>query len=326
MSRCSIEKIFPPTREAIARAARVLRDGGLVSIPTETVYGLGANALDQEAVNKIYKAKGRPADNPLILHVSSMREAACYAEINHKAELLMHHFWPGPLTIVLYSLAVVPAVTRANLDTVALRVPMNSIALELIRDAEIPIAAPSANKSGRPSPTTARIVYEDLGDSVDMIIDGGPTSIGIESTVVDATEGAVTILRPGGVTREMLERIVDVAPGDDPEIKYRSPGTRHRHYAPSISLSLWDGEKTDVFSETRGSKWCYMGLREPLPGSVRSVVFDSLEEYGRKLFSTMRDLESCGAEFIIADLPDDSGLGEAIRNRLMRASMDDDIG
>ncbi|MDR1471468.1 MAG: threonylcarbamoyl-AMP synthase [Synergistaceae bacterium] len=324
MSRNYAEKISLPTREVIARAAGILRSGGLVSFPTETVYGLGANALDPEAVEKIYRAKGRPSDNPLILHVPGMREAARYAEINSAAELLMRHFWPGPLTIVLYSLGAVPAVTRANLDTVAMRAPMNWTALELIREAGVPIAAPSANKSGRPSPTTAQAVCDDIGDSVDMIIDGGHAAIGIESTVIDATEGTVTILRPGGVTREMLEQIVDVEESGEREIKHRSPGTRHRHYAPSIPLFLWDGDGTDVFRAEGGVKWCYMGLRIPPDGSVRSVRFDSLDEYGRNLFAVMRELETCGAELIIADLPGAAGLGEAIRNRLTRASAADD--
>ncbi|MDR1965180.1 MAG: threonylcarbamoyl-AMP synthase, partial [Synergistaceae bacterium] len=225
------KKIFPPTRESIATAAKIIKKGGLVAFPTETVYGLGANALDEDAVKKIFEAKGRPQDNPLILHVANMREASKYAEMNDSAELLMQHFWPGPLTIVLYSLATVPMPTRANLETVALRVPLNNTALALIREAGFPIAAPSANKSGRPSPTNAHAVWDDLGDSVDMIIDGGEPSVGVESTVIDATEGPVSILRPGGVTREMLSAVVDV---DDlgSSSPYRSPGTRHRHYAP----------------------------------------------------------------------------------------------
>jgi L-threonylcarbamoyladenylate synthase len=312
-------KIFPPTREAIDRAADILKNGGIVAFPTETVYGLGANALDESAVKKIFAAKGRPGDNPLILHVSNIKEASNYGDITPQAELLMQHFWPGPLTIILYSLDTVPLVTRGLLETVALRVPMNYAAQDLIRGSGLPIAAPSANKSGRPSPTTAEAVIRDLGESVDMVIDSGETAIGLESTVIDATEERIAILRPGGVTREMLERIVDVAPESAPSLAHRSPGTRYRHYAPSIPLILWEAEESDVFGRVTG-RWCYMGLRTPPEGYVKKIVFGSMNEYAHNLFGSLRELESCGANIIIADLPGNNGLGEAIRNRLSRAA------
>jgi L-threonylcarbamoyladenylate synthase len=310
--------IFAPTRETLAKAAEIIKNGGLVAFPTETVYGLGANALDVSAVRKIFDAKGRPQDNPLILHVANIREASLYADMNPSAELLMQHFWPGPLTIVLYASDTVPLVTRGNLETVALRVPMNYIALELIHETGLPIAAPSANRSGRPSPTTAETVRNDLGSAVDMIIDGGESSIGVESTVIDATGEKIAILRPGGVTREMLEHIVDVE-AENPANPARSPGTRHKHYAPSIGVRLWKDDSLDIFSEAAGS-WCYLGMRQPPEGAVAQIIFHSPGEYAHELFHALRKLERCGAKLIIADLPEGKGLGAAIRNRLIRAA------
>jgi len=311
------KKIFAPTDEAISRAAEIIRNGGLVAFPTETVYGLGADALNDGAIRKIFKAKGRPADNPLILHVTNMREASLYAVLNDAAENLMERFWPGPLTIVLYSRGNVPLAARAGLDTVALRSPMNPIALSLIKMSGTPIAAPSANRSGRPSPTTAEAVWDDLRDGVDMILDGGSTAIGVESTVVDATGGNISILRPGGVTREMLETIADVVQGEGAN-RRRSPGTSHRHYAPAVEIRLWEYEGIKIFQNA--GKWCYVGMRIPPDGFMKSILFDTLEDYARGLFSALRELESCGASVIIADLPDGAGLGEAIKNRLLHAA------
>ncbi len=320
------ERIFPVTPENIRRAAEIIRSGGLVAFPTETVYGLGANALDPKAVAKVFAAKGRPQDNPLILHVASIKEASKYAEVNEWAESLMQQFWPGPLSVVLYSLDEVPEIARGGLDTVALRMPSNAAALALIREAGLPIAAPSANRSGRPSPTTAETVADDLGDAVDMILDDGQTQVGLESTVIDATEkSAIAILRPGGVTREELERVVDVVDdfeaeeGTD-EILRRSPGTRHRHYAPALPLVLWNGENSTFSALALDKRWCYLGLTHPPDGAVETIVFKSLEEYAQKLYTSLRELEICEAEVIIADLPRESGLGEALRNRLKRAA------
>ena len=311
------KKIFAPTDEAISKAAEIIKSGGLVAFPTETVYGLGANALDETAVKKIFEAKGRPADNPLILHVTNKFEASSYAVLNNTAESLMERFWPGPLTIVLYSLLNVPLCARGGLDTVALRSPKNPIALRLIEMSGIPLAAPSANRSGRPSPTTALEVWDDLGTSVDMILDGGSTEIGVESTVIDATNGKVSILRPGGVTREILETITKVVP-DEGANSRRSPGTRHRHYAPSVEIRLWECEERTFFQNAE--KWCYVGIRIPPDGSMKNIIFDTPRDYARGLFSALRELEGCGASVIIADLPDGAGLGEAIRNRLLHAA------
>jgi len=316
-------RICPATDENILIAAEILKSGGLVAFPTETVYGLGANALDPDAAAKIFDAKGRPRDNPLILHVSSIRDAAKYGEMNDCAEVLMQQFWPGPLTIVLFASDEVPELTRGGLDTVALRMPSNTAALSVIRCAGLPIAAPSANRSGRPSPTTAQAVAEDLDGAVDMILDDGPTSIGLESTVVDATrlEGIV-ILRPGGITREALAKVVDILDGDDDEEAdlRRSPGTRYRHYAPKLPLILWDGNPSALSPLVEDKRWCFLGLDTPSGHPLKAVVFDSVEEYARELYAKLRELENCGADVIIAELPERSGLGEALRNRLERAA------
>ncbi|MDR1944073.1 MAG: threonylcarbamoyl-AMP synthase [Synergistaceae bacterium] len=316
-------KIVPATREWIKKASEILISGGLVAFPTETVYGLGANALDAGSVEKIFEAKGRPSDNPLIMHVSGIRDAAKYAEVSGAAESLMHSFWPGPLTIVMYALDVVPMITRGNLETVALRAPQHPVALSLISETGIPLAAPSANRSGRLSPTTAEAVSDSLGKKVDLILDGGHTQIGLESTVVDATRDSVVILRPGGVTKEMLSRVVDLSEGDARELAHRSPGTRYRHYAPDVPLFLWDGEERESFEKASGVRWCYMGINAPpsdLDTSQVKVIFNSMEEYARELFSKLREFETSGAELIIAELPDEKNLGQAIRNRLQRAA------
>lgn len=322
MMNVSRKKFFDPTENNISKAGEILKRGGLVAFPTETVYGLGGNALDERAVGKIFEAKGRPSDNPLILHISCADEASLYADVTPEARALMERFWPGPLTIVLRAADIVPLAARGGLDTVALRAPNNSVALALIRETRFPLAGPSANKSGRPSPTRAIDVLNDIGDSVDMILDGGETGIGVESTVVDATERRLAILRPGAVTREMLSASapVEIAEAEtrSPDKARRSPGTRYRHYAPSVELRLWEDDSPGVFEGARA--WCYMGMRKPPEGALRVIIFATPEEYAHGLFSAMRELELCGAKLIIADFPDAPGIGEAIRNRLSRAA------
>lgn len=223
------------------KAGEILKSGGLVAFPTETVYGLGGDALNPEASAKIYAAKGRPSDNPLIVHIADMEALKVLAsEVPEKAKLLADRFWPGPLTMIMPKSDAVPYATTGGLDTVAIRMPSHPTAYELIRSSGVYIAAPSANTSGRPSPTTAQHVYEDLNGRIDMIIDSGKVDIGLESTIVDLTGEIPTILRPGYITRAMLEEVVGpvtidkaiLAEHEDPNLRPKAPGMKYKHYAP----------------------------------------------------------------------------------------------
>lgn len=234
--------------EGIEEAAEIIRRGGLVAFPTETVYGLGGNALSPEAARKIYAAKGRPSDNPLIVHVSGIKAAEpLVTEITEDARRLMAHFWPGPLTLILRKTEKIPRETSGGLDTVALRCPENACALRLISESGVPIAAPSANLSGKPSPTEAGHVAKDLGGRIDMILDGGPVGIGVESSILDLSTGAPILLRPGAVTAEELSAFLGQKVGIDPAILSgtvsetvhpRAPGMKYRHYAPEAEMYL----------------------------------------------------------------------------------------
>ena len=303
----------------IRLAAQAILSGELVGFPTETVYGLGANALDAAAVSKIYLAKGRPSDNPLIIHVCDVKMAESVVELNWRARFLMDTFWPGPLSLVLKAKRIVPGVTRGGLDTAAIRMPDNPIALELIRLAGVPIAAPSANKSGRPSPTDAVTVREDIGDAVSMVLDGGPAKVGLESTVLDVSGEIPVLLRPGGISKEEIEGIlqIPVIPASDPDSLRRSPGTRYRHYAPKIPLLLAD---CSYSSEAGGKKWAWIGTSEPTGSPFIKIIFKDTEEYAKELFRVLRLIEKSGAETIIAEIPDESGIGRALKDRLVRAS------
>lgn len=323
---CRLKELLksdPVWREEIEKAARIIRDGGLVAFPTETVYGLGGSALDAKAVAAIYAVKGRPSDNPIIVHVSSVAMAEKIAELNRAARSLMERFWPGPLSLVMYALPLVPEKTRGGLPTVAVRMPNNATALTLIEAAGVPIAAPSANRSGRPSPTDARVVREDLGDGVAMVLDGGATEVGLESTVLDVTCERPILLRPGGITKEAIEAELGMEvllPGSEAEIK-RSPGTRYRHYAPNLPLILEKGSEQfwlDVASS--GKAWAWIGLKTPPLSTDRKIIFADTEEYARGLFRALRLMENSGVEIIIAELPEEKGIGSALRDRLIRAA------
>ncbi len=317
-----------PGQEAIEKAASVIKSGGLVVFPTETVYGLGGNALSHGAVKRIFEAKGRPADNPMILHVHEPGSASLLGRVDERSRRLMDLFWPGPLTLVIHADMKVPVEARGGLDTVAVRMPAHPVALALIRVSGVPIAAPSANRSGRPSPTTASSALEDLDGRVEVVLDGGPTMVGVESTVLDVTGDVPVLLRPGGVSLEsLMEAVGDVLPSPSSEKAGRSPGTRYRHYAPSIPVILLepDGQGIDDPALSRpGIRVAWVGISAPPFPVYEQVRFGSVTGYAGGLFSALRELERSGADIILAEMPPEAGVGLAVRDRLRRAAGDRD--
>jgi L-threonylcarbamoyladenylate synthase len=319
-----------PQEEAIAQAAAIICDGGLVAFPTETVYGLGADAMNEQAVQRIFLAKGRPADNPLIVHVNSremLNRVAC--EVSGKAETLMKKFWPGALTLVLQRREAVAPTVSAGLQTVAVRMPANPIALALLEKAQTPIAAPSANVSGKPSPTLAAHVLEDLDGRIEMILDGGQTNIGIESTVLDVTQEVPLILRPGWITREMLaETIGDVRQAISENELKRSPGTRYRHYSPRARVVLLEKAPAAFIH-----KICTDLLKSGRVGLIsKTLVFiddsrftavllkDSAEDYARQIYAALRELDEKNPDAIVIEGISETGAGLAVMDRLRRAA------
>ncbi|MCF7934910.1 MAG: threonylcarbamoyl-AMP synthase [Synergistales bacterium] len=318
-----VDPLLPET-ERLAPAAETLRRGGLVAFPTETVYGLGADALDAGAVRAIFAAKGRPVDNPLIVHLADYSEAHRIARVDARAEGLFRRFAPGPLTLVLPASPDVPGEVTAGLGTVGVRIPAHPVAFALLSAAGCPVAAPSANSSGRPSPTCAADVLEDLDHRVDIVVDGGSTSLGLESTVIDATGERLVLLRPGGLPVEEIEELsgpVDAGGSGD---RHRSPGTRYRHYAPRIPLLLWDGTEeesrrlADRFE--RGEALAYMGIAPPPFPCAEEIRFATPEQYAASFFQALRRLERSGVTRIVAQWPGEEGIGRALRDRLSRAA------
>lgn len=318
------------------RAAEILRCGGLVGIPTETVYGLGANGLDPEAVAGIFRAKGRPQDNPLILHIPEEGWLERYCQnIPEAAYKLAQRFWPGPLTMVLERKDIVPDVVTANLDTVGIRCPAHDLCRSIIRMADVPIAAPSGNTSGRPSPTTASHMMEDMEGKIDAIVEGGPCQVGLESTIVDLTCTPPRMLRPGGVTLEQLREVlgeVEVDPavtrimeeGEQP----RAPGMKYRHYAPQAPVTVVTG---DVFKSAQyisnhaanGDGVICFDEYKPLFGRCIAVGIGSAgdkEEQARNIFDALRTFDHTEVSAIWAQCPDQAGIGLAIANRLNKAA------
>lgn len=324
--RTRLLAVTPSSRSRhLEEAVRVLLGGGLVAFPTETVYGLGADATNPRAVGGIFAAKGRPGDNPLIVHVASLEEAQALGAFDDRARALAARFWPGPLTLVVEADPRIPEEVRAGLPSVAIRMPRHLLAQDLIRLAGVPVAAPSANRSGRPSPTDAASVREDLDGRIPLILDGGPAEVGVESTVVDVTGEKVVLLRPGGISSEDLERVcgpLGYPQGED--LLRRSPGTRHRHYAPGVPLWLWDGG--DVPEEIRilereGVPWGYVGVLPPPANPAWELRGGTFEEYAALLFRALRRLEQQGARGILAEWPrGKAGIARALRDRLSRAS------
>ena len=328
--------------EELAEAAQILRDGGLVAFPTETVYGLGANALDEAAAKKIYAAKGRPSDNPLIAHISCLEELKpLVAYIPEAGRKLAEAYWPGPLTMVFPKSDIVPYGTTGGLDTVAVRMPSDPVANRLIKLAGVPVAAPSANTSGRPSPTTAQHVWQDMEGKIEMILDGGPVGIGVESTIVDVSGDVPTLLRPGAITMEMLRETVgrvEIDPAiqapPSADLRPKAPGMKYRHYAPHADLQLVEGE-TDKVVETinalvkeklaEGKKVgviCTDETKDRFPqGEVRSVGLRAKEEtIAHNLFAVLREFDDLDVDCIYSESFSKDHLGQAIMNRLTKAA------
>lgn len=318
-----------PDPEAIQRAAGIIRAGGLVAFPTETVYGLGAAATNEDAVRRLFEAKGRPADNPLIVHVSSRAMLnTTAAALDVHSEKLIRRLWPGPLTLVLARKAEIAPSVSAGLATVAVRMPANRIALDLLDTAGVPIAAPSANASGKPSPTRAEHVLADLGGRIDLLLDGGETRIGIESTVLDMTADPPTILRPGWITRETLEQIVGpVREGVSASHLRRSPGTLHRHYRPRARVILIESGPQSI------AELCRLELKRGKVGLIAHSALEidsdqfslfrlrnSPDDYAHSIYSAMRQLDAWGADVIVIEAINERGEGAAVMDRLRRAA------
>lgn len=329
--------------EELEEACRILQKGGLVAFPTETVYGLGGDAMHPEASAKIYAAKGRPSDNPLIVHIADMDALEDIAQsVPEAAVKLADHFWPGPLTMIFPKKEAVPKSTTGGLETVAVRMPSHPVARALIRESGVYIAAPSANTSGRPSPTKAEHVKEDLDGRIDMILDGGAVGIGLESTIVDLSTGVPTILRPGYITGEMLEDVLGEVQVDpailsqkmNPNIVAKAPGMKYRHYAPKGQMTIIEGDTGKVVDEINrlvkektdeGCPVAVIATEETKDAyacaNVRSVGSRATEgSIAAGLYDILREMDHIGAEYIYAESFEKDTLGKAIMNRMLKAA------
>ncbi len=325
----------------IEHAGKVIRDGGLVAFPTETVYGLGGDALNKESSKKIYAAKGRPSDNPLIVHIARLEDIyRLVSSFPKEAQLLAKHFWPGPLTMILNKSDTVPFETTGGLSTVAVRFPVHPLAQRLILESGCYIAAPSANLSGKPSPTAAKYVIEDMDGRIDLIIDGGDVPIGLESTIVDVTGDTPCILRPGYITQEMLNEVLGtveidrtILSGDSKE-RPKAPGMKYRHYAPKGDLTIITGSSNEVIEainhsvrklEERGvltgiiatekTANQYQGMNVKNAGSREDEA-----TIAHNLFTILREFDDEGTQVIYSESFDTQGIGQAIMNRLLKAA------
>ena len=335
-----LTQVKPVSPESIEEAAQLIRDGELVGMPTETVYGLGANALDETAVRKIFAAKGRPADNPLIVHVSCLDEIVPLVKsIPESAKRLMEAFWPGPMTLILPKSDAIPSVVSAGLDTVGIRLPSSEAARALIRAAGRPIAAPSANRSGRPSPTTAQHVFEDMDGRIPLILDGGASEVGVESSVIDATGEVPVILRPGGITPEMVERVLGDVRVDEHVMSplaegdvVRSPGMKYKHYAPTAKTVIFDGAAERVIAaictrydeaEAAGERPAILGFDEHDFGGRTRISLGSVkrpQDAAARLFGALRELDERGETVALCEAVEATGIGLAVMNRMGRAA------
>ena len=334
--------LLPSNQESIQLASELLHEGQLVAFPTETVYGLGADATNAEAVLSIFKAKGRPADNPLIVHIYEIAQMDRLCAVPDEAIPLMEAFWPGPLTMLFNKYPLIPDEVTAGLSTVAVRMPSHPVAAALLRACGLPVAAPSANSSGKPSPTLASHVMEDMHGKIPLILDGGPCEVGVESTVLDLCHGTPTILRPGGITREMLESVLHAPVALAGSIlrplkadeKALSPGMRYKHYAPKATVTLVEGPDEKVISRLRllwqqetssGKKACVLCFSEHMellqdcsPHDIGSR--NRMEDIAHRLFQTLRQLDEEGMESVFSEVVPPEGIGLAVMNRLGRAA------
>lgn len=328
-------------KNSIDEAGKVIREGGLVAFPTETVYGLGANALDKNAVRKIFAAKGRPQDNPLIVHVADFNIKPYVKNMTNIAEELVQRFWPGPLTIILNKSELIPDVTSAGLKSIGLRMPSNIIAKELIHSAGVPIAAPSANISGKPSPTEVSRCIEDLEGKIDFILGGGRSEVGLESTIVDCTVDPPCVLRPGGITLQMLREVdsliyIDPAIMEKPrdDFKPKAPGMKYRHYAPKAPLKIIQGDLKKTIAKINEMVQNYIGEKKEVgilvtdetknqypKGKVLSL--GSRKEMctiSKNLFEALRTFDDIGVDVILSEAFDEEEIGVAIMNRLKKSA------
>ena len=339
-----IEKItdVKKNKSLIIQASQAIKAGQLVAFPTETVYGLGADGLNEEAVEKVYLAKGRPSDNPIILHVDSIAMLKrLVVDISKEAYILIHRFWPGPLTIVLKKSKIVPNIITAGLDSVAIRMPSHPVALALIKEANTPIAAPSANTSGRPSPTRAEHVIEDMDGKIAFILDGGETGVGLESTVIDLTEKIPMILRPGGITIEQIREElpnVEIDPAllekDEKNLIPKSPGQKYRHYAPRAEMIVYIGIRENrikaILDRANKEKKLERNIgilafeenREQFKGYTTILMGSEKDKntIAHGLFDALRKLDELDVDIILCEGIDEENIGMAIMNRLGKAS------
>ena len=322
-----LTKIERFTEESAQIAAEILKSGGIVAVPTETVYGLAANALDENAVRSIFTAKGRPQDNPLIVHISDFDMIKpLVTEIPALAKRLAEKFWPGPFTMIFDKSDIIPSATSGGLSTVAVRMPDNNAARTIIEKCGFPLAAPSANTSGKPSPTTAQHVFDDMNGKIPLIIDGGECMVGVESTVICFKSGRIHILRPGGITKEMLEefaeveidKAVEAAP--KPDEKVLSPGMKYKHYSPKADVFIVDAHGEDFAEfcrEKSDEKTLFFSCGE------REGALDYGEKseiQAHRLFALLRKADETGAERVYVEMPSKEGVGLAVYNRLLRAA------
>lgn len=329
-----------PNQIVIRKASKLIRSGEVIAFPTETVYGLGGNALDSSSVSKIFEIKGRPPDNPLIIHIANTKMLKILvSRIPPKAYRIIEKFWPGPITLVLKKSRIVPEITTGGLNTVAVRMPRNKIALALIKESGLPIAAPSANISGRPSPTKAIHVKDDLNGKIRLILDGGSTRIGIESTVIDMTHRIPVILRPGKISKESIENVIGKVCLHDSLLGkvgkkmwvYRAPGMKYRHYSPKASVMLVEGPENKVnkkivqlteILEAEGKKVAIMTTNKKLKVKPEKIQYmgKTLENVARNLYTNLRQADKDKVDVVIVQGVQYNKTGFAIMNRLKKAA------